>query len=274
MEGVVGWQFVARDGLRAPIRSFEIQTTSARPRPMPQGNTATARGLRGLTALSVTGAGLTAAARRSARRGGGRATAAVRTAAAAAADDGGAKKKVGVLFVCLGNICRSPTSEAVFRAVVERRGLAEYFDIDSCGTGGGNANWYQAGGFSYHEGDPADPRMTAAAKKRDVLLTSCSRPLRKEDYDRFDSILGMEAKNIVAAQTAGRHWGISEEVMSQRLDLLPRYCKKTQCQAVPDPWYIGTEEAFNNVLDLVEDACEGLLDELCTVHGISVPAGQ
>ena len=69
----------------------------------------------------------------------------------AASGDGGAKK-TGVLFVCLGNICRSPTAEAVFRAAVQRAGLDDAFDIDSCGTGGGATGWYKSDGFSYHEG--------------------------------------------------------------------------------------------------------------------------
>ena len=63
-----------------------------------------------------------------------------------------------------GNICRSPTAEAMFRAVVERNGLTDRFDIDSCGTGGGSPSWYREGGFSYHEGDESDPRMTATGE--------------------------------------------------------------------------------------------------------------
>ena len=64
-----------------------------------------------------------------------------------------------------GNICRSPTAEAMFRAVVERNGLTDRFDIDSCGTGGGSPSWYREGGFSYHEGDESDPRMTATGER-------------------------------------------------------------------------------------------------------------
>lgn len=123
------------------------------------------------------------------------------------------KKKV--LFVCLGNICRSPTAEAMFRAVLEKNGLADKFEIDSCGTGGGSSNWYkvtifpilfpsllvfhslglngtffislpstQPGGFSYHEGDASDPRMLRTAAKRGVKLTSFSRPLRPRDLSK------------------------------------------------------------------------------------------
>eukprot|EP00929_Paragymnodinium_shiwhaense_P065341 TRINITY_DN32768_c0_g2_i1.p1 TRINITY_DN32768_c0_g2~~TRINITY_DN32768_c0_g2_i1.p1 ORF type:complete len:298 (+),score=83.68 TRINITY_DN32768_c0_g2_i1:49-942(+) len=180
-----------------------------------------------------------------------------------------AKKRIGVLFVCLGNICRSPTAEAVFRAAVEKRGLEEHFDIDSCGTGGGSFNWYQSGGFSYHEGENADSRMRSVAAKRGVKLTSISRPLCKEDFERFDVILGMEKKNNDAVQLAGTSWGLLDEKAQEKIGLLPTYCRETpDCTKVPDPWYIGTEEAFDTVLDLVGDACDGLLDELCSKHSL------
>lgn len=198
------------------------------------------------------------------RRGGG---ASCRTVVAASSDSS-ETKRIGVLFVCLGNICRSPTAEAVFRAVVERRGLAHAFDIDSCGTGGGNPDWYKPNGFSYHEGDQADHRMTAVAQKRGVVLTSISRPLKSSDFDRFDLILGMEDKNIRDSNRAARFWDVPDSEVKSRLGLLPSYCQKKTCSAVPDPWYIGTEDSFNNVLDLVEDACEGLLDELCEKHNL------
>jgi protein-tyrosine phosphatase len=96
---------------------------------------------------------------------------------------------------CTGNICRSPTAEATFRALAERAGRAADFDIDSCGTGGGNPSWYQTNGFSYHEGDPADRRMTAAAHKRGVTLTSVSRPLKPCDFERFQYVIAMDEKN-------------------------------------------------------------------------------
>ena len=172
---------------------------------------------------------------------------------------------MGVLFVCLGNICRSPTGEAVFRAVCERRGVAGRFDIDSCGTGGGSDNWCQPGGFSYHEGDNADARMTAAAAKRGVRLTSKSRPLRPQDFDRFEHILGMDASNLAQIERAASQWGVTPREGQVRLtlggDVLsdPRFAGRyTAC---PDPYY-GGEDGFELVLDLLEDACEGLLDTL------------
>ena len=128
------------------------------------------------------------------------------------AQAGGSSTKKAVLFVCLGNICRSPTAEAVFRSVVEGAGAAADFDIDSCGTGGGSSNWYQAGGFSYHEGDPADGRMTQAAKVRGHDLTSRSRPLVPADFQRFDAIVAMDSNNVAAIKRAAEHWKASHAV--------------------------------------------------------------
>ncbi|MEW5298283.1 MAG: hypothetical protein WDW36_001425 [Sanguina aurantia] len=113
---------------------------------------------------------------------------------------------VGVLFVCLGNICRSPAAEAVFTAKVKTAGLESKFRIDSCGTGGGSYNWYQDGGYSEHEGDLADGRMTAVASKRGILLTSRSRPLVPTDFAAFDYIVGMDEFNMKAIHTAAVYW--------------------------------------------------------------------
>lgn len=177
------------------------------------------------------------------------------------------KKKV--LFVCLGNICRSPTAEAVFKAVVERNGLSEQFEIDSCGTGGGSSNWYRAGGYSYHEGDPADSRMTGAAAARGVTLTSISRPLCPEDLERFDHIIGMDTSNITAIKRAAEHWKSNR---SLNVDYMPKLSLMTEhftsnskfkstFDHVPDPYY-GGNSGFETVLDLLEDACEGLLQTI------------
>ncbi|EFJ46460.1 hypothetical protein VOLCADRAFT_75328, partial [Volvox carteri f. nagariensis] len=149
------------------------------------------------------------------------------TAEASGSDD----RKVGVLFVCLGNICRSPTAEAVFRSAVERVGLAAAFDIDSCGTGGGSPDWFTEGGWSYHEGDAADSRMAVTARKRGVLITSRSRPLQPVDLTRFDYIIGMDAKNLRAIRAAADYWlvrpmgqGKVPQDYSRRISLMTSYC--------------------------------------------------
>ncbi|KAG2447974.1 hypothetical protein HYH02_007003 [Chlamydomonas schloesseri] len=185
------------------------------------------------------------------------------------------QKNIGVLFVCLGNICRSPTAEAVFKAVVQRAGLADAFDIDSCGTGGGNPDWFTEGGWSYHEGDPADSRMTLTARKRGVLLTSRSRPLAPLDFSRFDYIVGMDAKNIRAIRTAADYWRVRPmgadkvpEAYGQRLSLMTSYCTKFKGEPeVPDPYY-GGPAGFERVLDLLDDACEGLLTQIRQERGL------
>lgn len=182
--------------------------------------------------------------------------------------------KTGVLFVCLGNICRSPTAEAVFRAVVERRGLAEKFFIDSCGTGGGASNWYKPGGFSYHEGDAADSRMAAAAIKRGVRLTSRSRPLKPEDWSTFRHVVCMDGDNVRAVKGAVQYWegagmlqkndgGAAATATAPRVSLMTDWAaegsESRRLGKVPDPYY-GGPAGFDKVLDLLDEAAEGLLD--------------
>ncbi|GMH36166.1 hypothetical protein BSKO_04034 [Bryopsis sp. KO-2023] len=182
--------------------------------------------------------------------------------------DGGAVSgngKIGVLFVCLGNICRSPTAEAMFTSVVQEAGLDNQFEIDSCGTGGGNPDWYLEGGWSYHEGEDSDKRMAMAAKHRGIIITSESRPLKPEDLTRFDYIIGMDAKNIADMQIAGDYWSSSHPIPERyrsKLSLMTSYSDKFKgSQEVPDPYYSGPE-GFETVLDLLEDSCSGLLSAI------------
>ncbi len=144
----------------------------------------------------------------------------------------------GVLFVCLGNICRSPTAEAVFQEIVQKNGMLPNFDIDSCGTGGGNAEWYKPGGRSYHDGESADSRMKKEAKKRGYILTSKSRSLCREDLHRFDHIICMDEDNVNALMAAARYWGPDFERLAA--SKVPRFygvkwsylCRSRQCASI------------------------------------------
>eukprot|EP00668_Euglena_longa_P017444 GGOE01021849.1.p1 GENE.GGOE01021849.1~~GGOE01021849.1.p1 ORF type:complete len:208 (+),score=40.66 GGOE01021849.1:42-626(+) len=179
--------------------------------------------------------------------------------------------KTRVLFVCLGNICRSPSAEAVFKSVVDGEGLSNQFEIDSCGTGGGSANWYLPMGFSYHEGECADSRMQKAAAERGIRLTSRSRPLRPADLDNFDYIIGMDNSNLANIREAAEHWlkeGRHPNIprdYAKKLSLLTQFLLdshfKQRYDSVPDPYY-GGPQGFQVVLDLLLDACQGLLREI------------
>lgn len=149
-----------------------------------------------------------------------------------------------VLFVCLGNICRSPAAEGVFLHLLAQQGLQERFVVDSAGTGG------------WHVGNPADPRMRKAASRRGIHLPSRARQLEPSDLCRFDHVLTMDADNLSAVQAmARRHPG------SARIAPITDHCRQYRASEVPDPYY-GGADGFDQVLDLLEDACSGLLEDL------------
>lgn len=150
-----------------------------------------------------------------------------------------------ILFVCLGNICRSPTAEAVFNALVEKNGLTHEFRCDSAGI------------LSYHAGEPADLRMKQHAQKRGYQLTSISRPVDPDkDFDRFDYIVGMDRQNIRDLKSLAR-----SEADRKKIFLMTDFCTEKEFDAVPDPYY-GGSAGFELVLDILEDACNGLLRKL------------
>jgi protein-tyrosine phosphatase len=155
---------------------------------------------------------------------------------------------IRVLFVCLGNICRSPAAEGVFLHLLAREGLESAFVVDSAGTGG------------WHVGRPADPRMRAAAARRGIELPSRARQLEAADLLHFDHILTMDADNLAEVRSlAGSLRGGEGATASIRP--LTEHCRHHDSHEVPDPYY-GGEEGFEHVLDLLQDACAGLLQAL------------
>ncbi|MDH3788407.1 MAG: low molecular weight phosphotyrosine protein phosphatase [Xanthomonadales bacterium] len=147
-----------------------------------------------------------------------------------------------ILFVCMGNICRSPTAEGVFRHLVDAAGRSEEFDIDSAGT------------IGYHQGDRADPRMRAAASSRGYSLDGRARRIEISDFDRFDLIVTMDEDNFrdVEQLNPGSR---------ARVVRMCDYCEVHEVPEVPDPYY-GGEKGFHTVIDILEDSCGNLLRQL------------
>ena len=153
--------------------------------------------------------------------------------------------KTKILFVCMGNICRSPSAEAVFKGIVKNSGVSHNFEIDSAGTTG------------YHVGQNADRRMLSHAIKRGFNLTSISRKFYPEtDFDHFDYIIGMDDENMFDLKNMVRN-----EADLNKLYKMTDYSKKLDYNEVPDPYY-GGDAGFELVLDLLEDSCEGLLEKV------------
>ena len=151
-----------------------------------------------------------------------------------------------LLFVCLGNICRSPAAEGVFLHLLNERGLSDSFVVDSAGTGG------------WHTGNPADQRMQAAAARRGIQLPSRARQISLDDLSEFDLILTMDNANLAAVQSLVREAG---RRATATVRPMLSYAQRFSEAEVPDPYY-GGESGFEHVLDLLEDACSNLLDEL------------
>lgn len=153
--------------------------------------------------------------------------------------------KYKILFICLGNICRSPAAEGIMTAFVEREGLSDYIYIDSAGING------------YHNGENADARMMRKAGARGYNLTSISRRINPAvDYDTFDLIVGMDSGNIRDLRALAPN----DEALA-KICLMTDFCTNTIADCVPDPYY-GGPEGFDHVLDILEDACNGLLRKI------------
>ena len=152
-----------------------------------------------------------------------------------------------VLFVCLGNICRSPLAEGVFRDIVQEAGLADSFVIDSAGTG------------AWHIGNPPDPRSIDIAARHEVDISAQrARQVRADDFRRFDTIVAMDRDNLATLKRMG---GASSPRLRLLLNRPP--------QDVPDPYY-GGPDGFADVFDLCDESCRALLQNIIENHGLGV----
>lgn len=149
-----------------------------------------------------------------------------------------------ILFVCQGNICRSPSAEAVFNTMLHEAGLENEVQCDSAGT------------ISYHNGEPADARMQTHARQRGYRLTSISRKIVRSDFENFDLVIAMDGDNLSDLENFA-----STEEAQNKIRLMTDYCTNLNPDCVPDPYY-GGDAGFELVLDILEDACRGLLDEI------------
>lgn len=149
-----------------------------------------------------------------------------------------------ILFVCLGNICRSPMAEGVMLELLEKAGLETEYIIDSAGMSG------------YHQGELPDSRMRAHAARRGYKLVHHSRPVRVEDFYDFDLLIGMDDNNISAL-----HDRAPSPETAKKIHRMTEYCRNMKADHVPDPYY-GGDAGFEYVIDLLEDACAGLLETL------------
>jgi len=154
---------------------------------------------------------------------------------------------VRVLFVCLGNICRSPTAEGVMRKLVEEAGLGDRIEVDSAGTG------------SWHVGAKPDPRATAAAGRAGYELGGHARQVTGEDFDRFDMILAMDRFNVTELHGMAPGGEGAEKVRLLR-EFDPASAAEWNLD-VPDP-YSGGARGFRDVVTQIEAACRGLIEEL------------
>ena len=155
-------------------------------------------------------------------------------------------KKISVLFVCLGNICRSPAAEAIFINLLEKKGLTDSFCVDSAGTG----HW--------HIGKKADSRMRIAAERRDINILSRARQIISEDFEEFNYILAMDDSNF---QTIHDLKNRTTSTNFASIKKMQNFRSVFNEKEVPDP-YFGGDEGFDNVLDILEDSVSGFLESI------------
>ena len=151
-----------------------------------------------------------------------------------------------ILFVCLGNICRSPAAEGIFNQKIKERHLENFFAVDSAGTG------------AWHVGNLPDQRMRTTALSRGIELTSRARQIGENDLTEFDHILVMDKDNLHAVQSLIQD---KNDLLNSKIKLILSYSKDSQLDEVPDPYY-GGQNGFEKVLDLLDNAIDGLICSL------------
>lgn len=169
-------------------------------------------------------------------------------------DDPAVRKDINVLFVCMGNICRSPMAEGVFQNLIEKHSLAARIGTDSAGT------------HAYHTGEPPDSRAQAVAARRGYSLERLrARKVRASDFRQFDLILAMDHQNreSLRARCGQTH--------RHKVRLMLEFARHVECEEVPDPYYGGLD-GFEAVLDMIEDACSALLEHIQVQHALEIPA--
>jgi protein-tyrosine phosphatase len=165
-----------------------------------------------------------------------------------------AAKPIRILFVCLGNICRSPSAEGVFRKQLAEANLLSYFEVDSAGTA------------SYHIGEPADRRTETAAARRGIDISAHrARQVHRKDFDTYDWIIAMDRSNLENLRR------MCPPEYQHKLKLMMSFSAHPTVDELPDPYY-GDEQDFEYVLDLLDDACKGLLKWLVHTHQLQPAA--
>lgn len=149
-----------------------------------------------------------------------------------------------ILFVCLGNICRSPMAQTIFENLLLNQGIRESYITDSAGL------------HNYHEGEKADSRMRTHAEKHGYNITHRSRPIIQSDFEKFDLIVGMDNQNIRELQRLSKN-----DTHRAKIVRMTDFLQQLTADSVPDPYY-GGSEGFERVILLLEDACQGLLNYL------------
>ena len=155
-------------------------------------------------------------------------------------------KKISVLFVCLGNICRSPAAEAIFIDLIKKKGINDSFIVDSAGTG------------SWHIGKKADNRMRIAAKKRGLDIVSRARQVNSNDFEKFNYIITMDDSNFKNINNLKNSDFLSDFAIIKKIQQFKSVFEETE---VPDP-YFGGDQGFDYVLDILEDSVSGFLSSI------------